>query len=74
VRVLDLRIDDPTLLPALLREFRPDVVGVTSMTTDCYQARAVLHMARHWSPDVLTVVGGHLGPDLPLQAGGAGRR
>lgn len=59
VRILDLRLEDPLVLPEVLRTFRPDIVGTTSMTTDCYQAKAVLYMARHALPDVLTVVGGH---------------
>lgn len=59
VRILDMRIEEATVFADTLRTFRPDVVGVTSMTTDCYQAKALLYSAKRWSSDVLTVVGGH---------------
>ncbi|MFZ5480678.1 MAG: B12-binding domain-containing radical SAM protein [Myxococcota bacterium] len=66
VRVLDLRLEREDALARELASFRPDIVGTTSMTTDAYQAKAVLRTARHVLPHVLTVVGGHhptLSPD-----------
>jgi radical SAM superfamily enzyme YgiQ (UPF0313 family) len=59
VRVLDLRLEDEDALAKMLVSFRPDVVGTTSMTTDVYQAKAVLRAARAIVPDALTIVGGH---------------
>jgi hopanoid C-3 methylase len=59
VKVLDLRLEDEDALARELVSFRPHVVGTTSMTTDAYQAKAVLRMAREICPDALTVVGGH---------------
>ncbi len=59
VRVLDLRLEEEDALVKALVSFRPDVVGTTSMTTDAYQAKAVLRTAKSVSPDVLTVIGGH---------------
>jgi hopanoid C-3 methylase len=60
VRVLDLRLEDEDALVRTLREFEPDIVGTTSMTTDAYQAKAVLRAAKNVvGHDVLTVVGGH---------------
>ncbi len=59
VRILDLRLEDEDALARTLSSFRPDVVGTTSMTTDAYQAKAVLRAARNICPDALTVVGGH---------------
>lgn len=59
VRVLDLRLEDEGTLARTLHEFQPDLVGTTSMTTDAYQAKAVLRMARAVCPEALTVVGGH---------------
>jgi hopanoid C-3 methylase len=59
VRVLDLRLEDDGALGRALLEFAPDVVGTTSMTTDAYQAKAVLRMARAMRPEALTMVGGH---------------
>jgi hopanoid C-3 methylase len=59
IRILDLRLEDEDALARELAEFRPQLVGTTSMTTDAYQAKAVLRMARAMCPDALTVVGGH---------------
>jgi radical SAM superfamily enzyme YgiQ (UPF0313 family) len=66
VRVLDMRLEDEGTLARTLVSFAPDVVGTTSMTTDAYQAKAVLRAARSIRPEALTVVGGHhptLSPD-----------
>jgi radical SAM superfamily enzyme YgiQ (UPF0313 family) len=60
VRILDLRLEKETELNRILREFRPDIVGTTAMTTDCYQAQAVLETAKSTlGSDVFTIVGGH---------------
>jgi radical SAM superfamily enzyme YgiQ (UPF0313 family) len=59
VHVLDMRLEPETALANALVELMPDVVGTTSMTTDAYQAKAVLRMARAIRPQALTVVGGH---------------
>jgi radical SAM superfamily enzyme YgiQ (UPF0313 family) len=60
VRILDMRLEVDMELPRVLQEFQPDLVGTTSMTTECYQALAVLHMAKGILGDkVFTIVGGH---------------
>lgn len=59
VRILDLRLEEEGALVEALRTFDPDVVGTTSMTTDAYQAKAVLRTARNICPRALTLVGGH---------------
>jgi len=59
VLLLDMRLEPEDALARALQEFRPDVVGTTSMTTDVYQAKAVLRMTRQIRPEALTVVGGH---------------
>jgi radical SAM superfamily enzyme YgiQ (UPF0313 family) len=59
VRVLDLRLEDEDALVRMLSSWKPDVVGTTSMTTDAYQAKAVLRTARNVCPEALTLVGGH---------------
>jgi radical SAM superfamily enzyme YgiQ (UPF0313 family) len=67
VRVLDMRLEPEDALARELVSFEPDLVGTTSMTTDVYQALAVLRMARQIVPHALTVVGGHaatLQPDV----------
>lgn len=60
VRVLDLRLEPEDALAKALSGFRPDLVGTTSMTTDAYQAKAVLRMAKRICPAALTVIGGHM--------------
>ncbi len=59
VKVIDMRLEPESALAETLRAFAPDLVGTTSMTTDVYQANAVLRMARALVPHALTVVGGH---------------
>jgi radical SAM superfamily enzyme YgiQ (UPF0313 family) len=59
VEVLDMRLEPEDALAHALRRFKPDLVGTTSMTTDAYQAKAVLRMTRQIRPEALTVVGGH---------------
>jgi radical SAM superfamily enzyme YgiQ (UPF0313 family) len=60
VRILDMRLEPDMVLNETLLAFRPDVVGTTSMTTDCYQARAVLAVAKGTlGPRCFTIVGGH---------------
>lgn len=60
VRLLDLRLEDAEALPRVLAEFRPQLVGVTAMTTDAYQAQAVAYCAKAvLGESVFTLVGGH---------------
>ncbi len=59
VRVLDMRLEPERALADEILAWKPDVVGTTSMTTDAYQAKAVLRMAKSLAPECLTVVGGH---------------
>jgi len=56
VRILDLRIDNT--LDAALGEFAPDIVGVTALTTEVYDAYLALDRARELLPDAVIVVGG----------------
>lgn len=57
VRIVDLRSRSRALGP-MLTEFEPDVVGVTSLTTEVNEARKVLRDVRAFSPEILTVAGG----------------
>ncbi len=60
VRILDMRLEEADALPLVLFDFQPDVVGVTAMTTDIYQAHAVLHCAKSiLGQEVFTLLGGH---------------
>lgn len=59
LRILDMRLEPDTELNRVLLEFRPDLVGTSSMTTDCYQARAVLELAKSTLGErCFTIVGG----------------
>jgi radical SAM superfamily enzyme YgiQ (UPF0313 family) len=57
VRILDQRIDDT--VDQTLEEFQPEVVGITGYTVHANRIRHLAHQAKLWSPEVLTVVGGH---------------
>ena len=60
VRILDMRLEEDLAYNEMLVEFKPDLVGTTSMTTDCYQAKALLHIAKNTLGDqCFTIVGGH---------------
>ncbi len=50
-------LDDETLA-ARIREARPDIVGVTSITPSIYTAERVLEIAREVHPEALRVLGG----------------
>ncbi|HEX2676605.1 MAG TPA: radical SAM protein [Polyangiales bacterium] len=67
LKLLDMRLEHEGVLAQTLASWKPDLVGTTSMTTDVYQALAVLRMARAIVPDALTVVGGHA-PTLQPEA------
>ncbi len=58
VKFLDMRLEQDTALEKTLREFEPDVLGVTSFTTDVYIAIDIMRRAKDHNPDILTVVGG----------------
>lgn len=60
VRILDMRLEPDLELNRVLLEFEPDLVGTTSMTTDCYQAKAILETAKGTLGErCFTIVGGH---------------
>jgi len=60
VRILDMRLEQDVEFNRVLRDFQPDLVGTTSMTTDCYQAKALLQIAKSTlGPKVFTIAGGH---------------
>jgi hopanoid C-3 methylase len=60
VRIMDMRLEEDLAYNQMLHEFKPDLVGTTSMTTDCYQAKALMHIAKNTLGDsCFTIVGGH---------------
>ena len=58
VRLVDMEVRS-TDLAEMLRDFRPDVVGVTSEIVHVETALAALRDVRRSAPGCLTVVGGH---------------
>lgn len=56
VRILDLRFGEP--LEEVLKEFRPEVVGVTALTPEVHNAIRTAERVKEFDPNVFTVVGG----------------
>ena len=56
VLLLDLRLEDG--LAQTLADFAPDVVGVTCLTTEVYNAQDLLRQVKESRPHAFTVVGG----------------
>ncbi|MFC1999483.1 B12-binding domain-containing radical SAM protein [Chloroflexota bacterium] len=63
VRILDLRLEKD--LQAVLRDFCPDVVGITSYTVHVNTVRRLFENIKRWNPQVLAVVGGHHATVVP---------
>jgi radical SAM superfamily enzyme YgiQ (UPF0313 family) len=59
VQILDMRLEPERALVDRIMSFQPDIVGTTSMTTDAYQAKAVLRTAKEVRSGCTTVIGGH---------------
>jgi radical SAM superfamily enzyme YgiQ (UPF0313 family) len=56
VTILDMRLEHN--FDETMHEFQPDVVGVTCLTTEVYNAQSLLMRAKEIDDDVFTVVGG----------------
>jgi radical SAM superfamily enzyme YgiQ (UPF0313 family) len=65
VRLVDRNVQPPAALDRLLREFAPEVVGVTSMTAAYPIARQVIADVRAARPTATIVLGGAHGTALP---------
>jgi radical SAM superfamily enzyme YgiQ (UPF0313 family) len=63
VMILDLRLEKN--LQKTLKEFQPDVVGITSYTVHVNTVNNLSEEIKRWSPKVLTVVGGHHATVVP---------
>jgi len=63
VRLLDLRLEDR--FRETVQEFQPDLVGVTCLTTEVYNAQALLKEVKVLRPQAFTVAGGHHASLLP---------
>ena len=63
VLLLDMRLD--ATLEETFNDFEPDMVAVTCLTTEVYNAQNILRSVKTWRPDVFTVVGGHHASLMP---------
>jgi radical SAM superfamily enzyme YgiQ (UPF0313 family) len=63
-RVLDLRLH-PDALVSTLRDFHPDIVGVTAFSMHVLTALAICTRVKAELPDCCTVIGGHHATFLP---------
>lgn len=64
VRVLDLRLH-PAALQSTLRDYRPDLVGVTAFSMHVLTALRICARVKTELPDCVTVIGGHHATFLP---------
>jgi len=64
VRIIDMRIDRD--LDAHLREYRPDVVGITSYTVHVNTVKKLFQQIKTLNPDIVTAVGGHHATIMPM--------
>ncbi len=63
VRILDMRLDHD--LHSHLRDFQPDVVGITSYTVHVNTVKRLFEQIKAFNPDVFTIVGGHHATVMP---------
>ncbi|MEW6116770.1 MAG: radical SAM protein [Nitrospirota bacterium] len=63
VRILDMRLDQD--LDSLLRNYQPDVVGITSYTVHVNTVKRLFQQIKIFNPDIVTIVGGHHATILP---------
>jgi radical SAM superfamily enzyme YgiQ (UPF0313 family) len=63
LRILDMRLDHD--LDSLLRDYQPDVVGVTSYTVHVNTVKRLFEQIKAFNPDIVTIVGGHHATVMP---------
>ncbi len=63
VRILDMRLDPD--LDSVLRNYQPEVVGITSYTVHVNTVRRLFHQIKEFTPGIVTVVGGHHATVMP---------
>jgi len=64
VRILDMRLDHD--LDTQLREYRPDVVGITSYTVHVNTVKMLFRQIKTFNPEIVTIVGGHHATIMPV--------
>lgn len=63
VRILDMRFDPD--LDSLLREYRPDIVGITSYTVHVNTVKMLSRQIKEFNPGIVSVIGGHHATLMP---------
>lgn len=63
VRILDMRLDGD--LDPVLREYEPDLVGITSFTVHVNTVKGLFRQIKAFNPAIVTVVGGHHATIMP---------
>ena len=63
VRILDMRLEKD--LARTLREFHPDIVGITAFTIHVNGVKELFEQVKTWKSRTLTVVGGHHATVMP---------
>lgn len=58
VKLLDMRVDNSEL-EETLKEFQPDIVAVTGITSESNECKRILSKAKAFDSRILTVAGGH---------------
>jgi len=57
VHILDMRIDED--LDTEISKFMPNIVGCSCVTANSHLAKEILRKVKEFSPDMITIVGGH---------------
>lgn len=57
VKILDMRIEN--ILPSVLENFNPDIVGITAYTVHVNTVKKLSEQIKKFNSQILTVVGGH---------------
>ena len=63
VRILDMRLDPD--LDAVLRDYQPEVVGITSYTVHVNTVKRLFQQIKAYNPEIVTMVGGHHATVMP---------
>ncbi len=63
VRILDMRLDRD--LDSLLRDYQPDVVGITSYTVHVNTVKMLFEKIKAFNTNIVTIVGGHHATIMP---------
>jgi radical SAM superfamily enzyme YgiQ (UPF0313 family) len=63
VKILDLRLEKD--FQGILRDFCPDVVGITAYTVHVNTVKKLFKEIKEWNSKVLTIIGGHHATMIP---------